>query len=65
VDDTLKEAFQVKKPVVIDFQVDPYENCYPMIPAGAGHHEMVFSDPEEAGQGTPAKEENTEGVLTA
>jgi len=65
VEGVLEEAFLVAGPVVIDFQVDPYENCYPMIPAGAGHHEMVFKDPETVGQKSPVKEEDAEGVLTA
>ncbi|MEK7702718.1 MAG: biosynthetic-type acetolactate synthase large subunit [Nitrospirota bacterium] len=64
VDDVLKEAFRVKTPVVIDFHVDSFENCYPMIPAGAGHHEMVFSDPEKTDKAVPAEME-PEGVLTA
>ena len=31
---TLKRAFSLSKPVVIDFTVDPDENVYPMVPAG-------------------------------
>ena len=66
VDGVLQEAFAVDKPVVIDFQVDEEENCYPMIPAGAAINEMVFSDPEkqknEKGQ---REEEKADGVLTA
>ena len=31
---TLKKAFSLSKPVVIDFVVDPDENVYPMVPAG-------------------------------
>jgi acetolactate synthase-1/2/3 large subunit len=65
VEGVLEEAFRVKGPVVMDFQVDPYENCYPMIPAGAGHHEMVFKDPEVVDPKSPAREEYAEGVLTA
>jgi acetolactate synthase-1/2/3 large subunit len=65
VEGVLEEAFRVPGPVVMDFQVDPYENCYPMIPAGAGHHEMVFKDPDTTDQKMPVKEEDAEGVLTA
>jgi acetolactate synthase-1/2/3 large subunit len=66
VDQVLEEAFRTPGPVVMDFQVDPYENCYPMIPAGAGHHEMVFSDPPDTiGKDAPDKVEDSEGVLTA
>ena len=31
-------------PYLLDVQVAPLENCYPMIPAGRGHHEMMLSD---------------------
>ncbi len=31
---TLKKAFSLPKPVIIDFVVDPEENVYPMVPAG-------------------------------
>ncbi len=65
VEGVLEEAFRVTKPVVIDFHVDPYENCYPMIPAGAGHNEMMFEDPECIGKKKPVKAADTEGVLTA
>jgi acetolactate synthase I/II/III large subunit len=46
VEDVLKEAIRVKQPVLIDFQVDPYENCYPMVPAGGAIHQMVLEDPK-------------------
>ncbi|RMH12803.1 MAG: acetolactate synthase 3 large subunit [Gammaproteobacteria bacterium] len=39
----LKEAFAMKdKLVFMDFLTDQSENVYPMIPAGAGHHEMIL-----------------------
>ena len=31
---TLKKAFSIPRPVLIDFSVDPEENVYPMVPAG-------------------------------
>ena len=31
---TLKKAFSLSRPVIIDFVVDPEENVYPMVPAG-------------------------------
>jgi acetolactate synthase-1/2/3 large subunit len=33
--------------VLFDVRVDPHENCYPMIPSGAAHDEMILSDSEE------------------
>ena len=29
-------------PVLVDVHVARFDNCYPMVPAGAGHHEMLF-----------------------
>jgi acetolactate synthase I/II/III large subunit len=54
----------------MDFHVDPFENCYPMIPAGGAHHEMVLEDPPEMQKATkgPRPKKNTdegEGVLPA
>jgi acetolactate synthase I/II/III large subunit len=34
-------------PVILDVHVEPYENCYPMIPSGAAHNEMILTDAEE------------------
>ena len=45
IDDVIREALAVDKPVFIDVPVDQYENCYPMIPAGGANHEMLLADP--------------------
>ena len=37
---TLKKAFSISKPVIIDFLVDPEENVYPMVPAGEALNQM-------------------------
>jgi len=37
---TLKKAFSLSKPVIIDFIVDPEENVYPMVPAGEPLNQM-------------------------
>ncbi|MDE1173361.1 MAG: acetolactate synthase 3 large subunit [Parvibaculaceae bacterium] len=47
-DDKIREMIAVKKPVIFDCVVDRFENCYPMIPSGAGHHEMILGDDPEA-----------------
>jgi acetolactate synthase-1/2/3 large subunit len=36
-------------PVIADICVDQKENCYPMIPSGAAHNEMILG-PEQSGQ---------------
>ena len=39
----IKEMLDAKEPVLLDMVVDPSENVYPMIPAGAAHNEIVLS----------------------
>jgi acetolactate synthase-1/2/3 large subunit len=41
-DGKIQEMIAVKKPVLFDCRVDPTENCYPMIPSGAAHNEMIL-----------------------
>jgi acetolactate synthase-1/2/3 large subunit len=48
-DDKIKEMIEVKRPVLFDCRVDPTENCYPMIPSGAAHNEMLLS-PDDGGE---------------
>ncbi len=36
----LKKAFSTPEPVVIDFEIDPEENVYPMVPAGEPLNQM-------------------------
>ncbi len=43
VDEAYAEMFAHDGPVVMDMVVDQNENVYPMIPAGAAHHEMELS----------------------
>ena len=39
--------------VIADIAVDPRENCFPMIPSGKAHNEMLL--PEEANDEATAK----------
>jgi acetolactate synthase-1/2/3 large subunit len=48
-DGKIQEMLAVKKPVLFDCRVDPAENCYPMIPSGAAHNEMLLS-PDDGGE---------------
>jgi acetolactate synthase-1/2/3 large subunit len=43
----LKEAFKVKKPVLMDFVVDWKEKVFPMVPAGASLDEMLLQEPKK------------------
>jgi acetolactate synthase-1/2/3 large subunit len=36
----LKKAFSIPEPVIIDFEIDPEENVYPMVPAGEALNQM-------------------------
>jgi len=41
-DDAIKEMIASESSVILDIAVTPEENCYPMIPSGAAHNEMIF-----------------------
>ena len=41
-DDAIKEMIVSESSVILDIAVTPEENCYPMIPSGAAHNEMIF-----------------------
>jgi len=43
-DDKIREMIEVNKPVIFDCVVDPAENCFPMIPSGRAHNEMLLGD---------------------
>ncbi len=47
-DAKILEMIDVKRPVLFDCRVDQKENCYPMIPSGAAHNEMILSDAEDS-----------------
>jgi acetolactate synthase-1/2/3 large subunit len=68
-DGAIREAIEIDKPVILDVPTYPFENCYPMIPAGGCNHEMLLNDSpelkkkqEEAGKVAP---EDKDTVLTA
>ncbi|MDR6538541.1 biosynthetic-type acetolactate synthase large subunit [Variovorax soli] len=42
-DDALAECLASEGPFFLDVQVAPQENCFPMIPAGGGHHEVMLA----------------------
>jgi acetolactate synthase-1/2/3 large subunit len=43
-DHAIKEMIDVDKPVLFDCVVDQTENCFPMIPGGRAHNEMILGD---------------------
>jgi acetolactate synthase-1/2/3 large subunit len=47
-DAAIKEMINVDKPVIFDCLVDKQENCFPMIPSGRAHNEMILGDAAES-----------------
>ena len=47
VEPVLKEAFKIKKTVMMDFLCDWKEKVYPMVPAGATIDTMLFEEKEK------------------
>ncbi len=46
VDDKIIEMIETPRPVILDCCVEQTENCFPMIPSGAAHNEMLLG-PED------------------
>ena len=70
VDDGIREALSIDRPVFVDVPVNQYENCYPMIPAGGCNHEMILADPpdlkkRQASGVTQTTGEGKDTILTA
>jgi len=47
-DDLIREMIAVDRPVIADVGVDPTENCFPMIPSGSAHNEMILGGEAQA-----------------
>jgi acetolactate synthase-1/2/3 large subunit len=46
-DAKIQEMIDVDRPVIFDCVVDQKENCFPMIPSGRAHNEMILGDAAE------------------
>tara|TARA_Y100001936_G_C16051787_1_gene658300 strand:+ start:51 stop:1391 length:1341 start_codon:yes stop_codon:yes gene_type:complete len=46
-DDKINEMININKPVIFDCLVDPMENCFPMIPSGKPHNQMLLGPEDE------------------
>jgi acetolactate synthase I/II/III large subunit len=42
-DDVIKEMMHTKKVTLVDVRIDQRENCFPMIPSGKAHNEMILA----------------------
>jgi len=48
-DDAIMEMLEHDGPVIFDCLVEKHENCFPMIPSGAPHNEMLLGEAETQG----------------
>ena len=55
VDDVIKEMISIDDMVIADIRIDPAENCFPMIPSGAAHCDMLLGPADRAAK--PISEE--------
>ena len=46
-DGVIREMLACDRAVIADILVDPKENCFPMIPSGAAHNEMILGPEHE------------------
>ena len=46
-DGKIAQMLSVNKPVIFDCVVDKIENCYPMIPSGKPHNQMLLGEQDE------------------
>ena len=58
-DDVIQEMLATDRAVIADIAVDPKENCFPMIPSGAAHNEMILGE----GHGETAAGITDEGLV--
>ena len=47
-DDAIREMIAHDGPVIFDCMVEKHENCFPMIPSGKPHNEMLLGDADPA-----------------
>ena len=46
-DEKINEMIKIDRPVIFDCLVDKTENCYPMIPSGKAHNQMILGPEDE------------------
>ncbi len=46
-DEVIREMLACDRAVIADIAVDQKENCFPMIPSGAAHNEMILGVEQE------------------
>jgi acetolactate synthase I/II/III large subunit len=53
VDRVITEMLKTDKPTIVDMCVDEKENCFPMIPGGRAHYEMILGPDQDISTATP------------
>ena len=61
-DGAIKEMIDVDQPVLFDCVVDQNENCFPMIPSGRAHNEMLLGDAGESVEDADHRRRQDAGV---
>ena len=46
-DEKINEMINIERPVIFDCLVDKHENCFPMIPSGKPHNQMLLGPKDE------------------
>lgn len=46
-DETIMKMIETDGPVIVDCRIEKLANCFPMIPSGAAHNEMLLPDESE------------------
>ena len=59
-DGVIREMMANGRPTIVDVAVDEKENCFPMIPSGAAHNEMILGP---SGKDSPGKPVSEEGMV--
>ena len=50
-------------PVIADIAVDQKENCFPMIPSGAAHNDMILGPEHEGARGRDRRRRPGAGLI--
>ena len=53
VDDVIRQMIETPGPVIADVRVDERENCFPMIPGGKAHYDMLLGPHDQPQKATP------------
>ena len=63
-DDKIIEMINTDRPVIFDCRVDKQENCFPMIPSGKPHNQMLLGPKDQKGNKIQVTYKDTREQLT-